>query len=72
MTVSEALIQQHDAAAEGGGDPDVVVAVNGNAPRHVDLVVGGEALRRGLPKRQIPRRILASWNNTVVNLSVIL
>ena len=39
---------QDDAATPKVADPDVVIAVNGNAPRHVERVVAGEAHRRGL------------------------
>jgi hypothetical protein len=39
---------QHDAATECSGDPDVVIAVDRHAPRHIDYPAAGEAFRRGL------------------------
>src|SRR5262249_35065348 len=39
---------QHNPSAPEVGDPNIIVSVNGNAPRYADRVATGEAHRRGL------------------------
>ena len=39
---------QHHTATVEVADPDVVITVDRHAPRHVDHIAAGEALRRGL------------------------